>query len=490
MTDTAGSSRRWALVGDSAADRELRELAAMDTSFQADLDRYRALFAAAPAALLVTDTNLRVLEANQAAADLLAVELRFLLGKPLATYVAADVRRDFRTWPARLARGATTQSAPFRMLRRTGVPFDAQLTVLIGRGELYWTIVDRTEEVQAEARLWELNHELEERVAAQSAGLEALVEQLPLGVAIFDGTGNVAWMNGRAVEIVGGQLLEGSSVVREARRALAGEVIRGVRLTLTLHDGRLRTIALTAAPVTRHGGAAVVLADVTDRDRIDRADAEFVENAAHQLRNPIAAITSSVAALDAGAKDEPSEREKFIAHVARESARLEQVVEALLTLAGLQHADASPLLELVPLEPLLADAAASISPNAARVVVACDKGVGVVADRDLLAQAVGNVVANAADHTGSEKVRIEARVDGEAVTIDVVDGGHGVPPELRERVFDRFFRGPSDGRNGSGLGLAIALAAARATGAQLELLDQREGEGARFRFTIPGARLL
>ena len=491
MTDAAGSARRWAPDGDSEADRELDELASMHAAVAADLDRYRTLFEAAPTALLVTDVNLRVLEANQAAAELLAVDLRFLLGKPLVTYVEADDKRDVRSWPSRLGRGAAAQSAPIRMRRRTGVAFDARLTVMIGRGELYWTLVDRTEEVQAEARLWELNAELEERVAAQSAELEALVEHLPLGVAILDGDGNVAWMNGSAIAMVGPKLPRRSPVIREGRRALAGEVVRNARVSIAAPDDGRRTIELTAAPVTGHGAAALVLVDVTERERIVRADAEFVENAAHQLRNPIAAIASSVAALEAGAKDDDSEREKFLAHVGRESARLERLVEALLTLAALQHRDAAPLVELVPLAPLLADVVASTSlPAGVDSVVDCDRDVAVVADRDLLGQALGNVVSNAAEHASRGSIRLEVRLDGASVTIDVVDSGPGVSAEVRDRVFERFFRSSSNGSRGSGLGLAIAQAAAEATGAQLELLEQREREGARFRLTIPGARLL
>ena len=75
------------------------------------------------------------------------------------------------------------------------------------------------------------------------------------------------------------------------------------------------------------------------------------------------------------------------------------------------------------------------------------------------------------------------------VVLDVTDFGPGVEHELRERVFERFFRRSRSGRNGSGLGLPIARAAAEASESTLELLPQRAGEGATFRFTIPGARL-
>jgi two-component system phosphate regulon sensor histidine kinase PhoR len=239
-----------------------------------------------------------------------------------------------------------------------------------------------------------------------------------------------------------------------------------------------------------------VFTDVTERDRTRRADAEFVENAAHQLRNPISAIVSSIAALEAGAQLEERERERFMTHIARETARLETLVEALLTLAGIQQQQQQEqqrlaLVELVPLRRLLDQlVAAAALRDGVKARVTCGTRVAVVGDRDLLAQAFGNVIANAAQHTERGVIRIRARLDGGTVTVDITDSGPGVAEDARDRVFDRFFRGSTNGGRGSGLGLAIALAAVQAHDARLELLDQREGEGARFRFTIPGARLL
>jgi PAS domain S-box-containing protein len=484
------TTSRWA-NGDSEADRELDELASMHQAVVADLDRYRALFDAAPSALLVTDRNLRVLEANRAAADLLDVKDRFLLGKPLAAYIEREHRRELRTWPTQVLRGREPNSIHVRMRRRTGVAFEARLTVTFGRGELYWTIVDMTEEMQAEQQLWELKRDLEERVAAQSAELEVLAEQLPVAVMVLDEAATVLWMNSRAVALVGRAPSPDSPLVSRGKNALRGETVRNVRLPVHGPDGEERIVELTAAPVTRHGGAALVFGDVTERDRLERADSEFVENAAHQLRNPITAIASSVAALEAGAKDDGAEREKFIGHIGRESARLEVLVEALLSLASLQRSQGTPLVELMPLRPILDDLAASTPVReGVRIVVSCNKRLAAVGDRDLVAQALGNVLANASEHTEEGEIRIRARFKGPSVTVDVADSGPSIAPAARDRVFERFFRQTANGRHGSGLGLPIAKAAADATGAHLQLLDQGEGEGATFRFILPGARLL
>jgi len=465
------------------------------------LERYRALFDAAPSALIVTDPHLTIVEANPAASDLLEVDIRFLPGKPLAAFFETRARRELRTWWTRIVAGEADRSANLRMHRRSGVPFDARVTVSSGRGELYWTVVDRTEEAQAEVRLWELNRELEERVAEQSAELEALADELPVGVAVLSASGDVVWMNSAASALLGGRMLADTPVAAEGARALLGDTVRDMRVEIEAPGRAPRAVRVTAAPVTSHrGGVVLVLDDVSERARIERADAEFVENAAHQLRTPITAIASSVAALEAGAKDDPVERNRFIAHVARESARMGRLVESLLTLATLQRGNGGrPIVELVPVRGLIDDALATVElRDGVRAVVTCSDRLAVVGDGELLAEALRNVIANAAEHTASGEIRIHAEEEEEEeeehhgnVTLVVADTGPGISVEERDRIFDRFYRGGAKGgRRGSGIGLAIALEAARATRSQLELLEQTDGGGAAFRFTMPGARLL
>jgi len=479
--------------------REHEELLAMHAALAADATRYRVLFDLAPTALVVTDANMVIREANEAAARLFEVNPRFLLRKPLLAYVDLSNRKPLRV---SAVHGEST-TANVRMRRRSGVAFDAAVHASRRRDEIFFAIVDQTAEVQAEKRLWELNRELERRVREQAAELEALVAQLPVGVVVLARDGSVAWANRRAEEIVGplGPHLElrGEDGVplepdeRPAARVLRGEAIRDLRVRASRADGGEVVVDVTAIPVSsEERGAVVVLHDATERDRIERADAEFVENAAHQLRTPITAVAASVAALNAGALEEEEEEEdrrRFVEHIRRESERMARLVESLLTLAALQRGGGQPDLDVVPLQRLVDDVVATADvPDDVVVEAHCADDVAVVASRDLLLQAIGNVVTNAAQHTVG-RVLITARIDGPSVLLDVTDFGPGVAAEARDRIFERFFRASPNGRRGSGLGLAIALAAAKAAVSSLELLPQREGEGATFRFTMPGARL-
>lgn len=370
-------------------------------------------------------------------------------------------------------------------------------------GELYWTISDRTEQLQSEERLWELNRELERDVTEQVAQRHELVSRLPVGVMFVRDDGHAAWLNERAREILGTAASLPDLDAREVqgrkladselpwRRALTGETVRGARVAVTL--GGVETIlAVTAAPVDDAGGAGavVVFGDVTERATAGQAAAEFTQNAAHQLRTPIAAIASSVAALEAGAQHDAGERARFLGHIGRESERMGHVVDALLTLEGLERGTARALVEIVPLHDFLERAAAGAGGEPGRVAIECNAELAFVGDEDLLGQAVENVIANALVHSGDGPVTIRAQRAGNTVAVDVTDSGPGVPEEQRARIFERFFRGPAPASRGAGLGLAIAAAATAASGGELVLCAQRAGEGATFRFTLPVAELL
>src|SRR5262249_26308328 len=144
--------------------------------------KYEELFESAPDGYLVTDAIGVILEANRSAAALLSFESRFLLGKPLASYIVPSDQSSFRQELNKLAKGnsSETKGLEFMMRPRSGLPFDAALRVSPIRNrngrmtELRWTIRDITALKQAAARILEQNSELEERVRERTAELEQI----------------------------------------------------------------------------------------------------------------------------------------------------------------------------------------------------------------------------------------------------------------------------------------------------------------------------
>jgi signal transduction histidine kinase len=227
--------------------------------------------------------------------------------------------------------------------------------------------------------------------------------------------------------------------------------------------------------------------DVTEQEHHDKVLREFLRNAAHQLRTPLTGIAAAIEVLQAGAKNVPAERDRFLEHVEAHSQRLIRIARGLLVLARAQSGE--PLrLEFVELQPLLQELATQATPRAGvELVIDCDPLLAALAERDLAHEALAAIVENAVSHTHEGAIRLKAQESNGSVAISVTDSGGGVLPEHRERIFEPFYR-PATSGEGFGLGLAIAAQAVRAMDGELEV-DEVEG-GARFTMRLPSARVV
>ena len=177
-------------------------------------------------------------------------------------------------------------------------------------------------------------------------------------------------------------------------------------------------------------------------------------NAAHQLQSPLTGILSAIEVLQAGAKDGP-QREVFLGHIDRESKRLARLAKALLILARAQTGYEAPKDEVVALDPLLTEIAASMRPaHGVEVETTCPPELAVITNRELMEQALVNVADNAAKYTLAGRITIEGRAADEGAEIVVTDTGPGIPSEQQTRVLDRFYRAGSSSE-GFGLGFAF-----------------------------------
>jgi signal transduction histidine kinase len=235
--------------------------------------------------------------------------------------------------------------------------------------------------------------------------------------------------------------------------------------------------------------AIVIVDDVTERERMRLSEREFVENAAHELRTPLAAIVSVMDVLEAGAKDVPETRDRFLRHIRVHSERLSRLATSLLVLARLQTGIEQPRLTVVQVRPLLEAIAARLElADGIEVSVRAPEQIGALADPDLLHRAIANVAENSAKHTSTGEIVFEARGNGTTTEIEIRDTGPGMSDEEQERAFHRFYRA-SNGTDGFGLGLAIAEEAIRGLGGTIEL-ESEPGEGTRVRMVVPSAKII
>jgi signal transduction histidine kinase len=246
-----------------------------------------------------------------------------------------------------------------------------------------------------------------------------------------------------------------------------------------------RTFALVGVPARGAGDAILVLADVSERERRERAERDFVANAAHELGTPLTAIVTALQVLRGGAKDVPEERDRFLELIERQSMRLTRLRHALLALARAQTRQEPLQLEPVGAAAVLRGVADELraGEGGIEVTVEAPDELAVLGEPELVRQVVANLGENAIRHGCASRVELAARMlNAKLAVIEVRDNGAGIPARARDRLFDRFYRGSED-QPGFGLGLAIVRDVVRALEGAIELESPPEG-GSIFRITL------
>ena len=214
----------------------------------------------------------------------------------------------------------------------------------------------------------------------------------------------------------------------------------------------------------------------------------FVSDAAHQLRTPIAALQAQV---EAALRTPPAEAQRQLAGVRSACERLAHLVSQLLALARAEPslAQTDPEIELAD---ILHDCAETWLPAA--IARGIDLGFEVAparvrGNRLLLQELLGNLIDNALRHTpdGGAVTVSCARTEAGPCHLAVEDSGPGIPPGERERIFERFYRPPGSHSNGCGLGLAIVQAIARQHGGSVRAEASPRLGGALLRVELPGS---
>ncbi len=259
-----------------------------------------------------------------------------------------------------------------------------------------------------------------------------------------------------------------------AARAMAqGDYTRRVRATSRDEVGQLATAFNSMAD------------DLASADGLRR---EMIANVSHELRTPVAALRAQLENMVDGVVD-PDEESLTSALAMTE--RLGRLVGSLLDLSRLEAGAVGLDIVDLPVRPFLEDVVASarIAAEAAGrsvrwEVTTTPEDLRVPADPERLHQVITNLLNNAARHSpsgGTVHARASYAPATDQVVIDVADEGHGIDPEDRERIFERFQRGNAPSRagaastGGTGLGLSIARWAVTLHGGTISVVDATHG---------------
>jgi len=307
--------------------------------------------------------------------------------------------------------------------------------------------------------------------------LSAILEALGEAVMVVQPDGEVRFSNAAAADLIGedGRAIE----------PLLPWLRRASRRTVSENDALRvgdRVYSLNARQLPAEGAVLAVLRDRTEELRREVAEREFVSNAAHELRNPIAGISGAIEVLRAGAKDDPEAREHFLARLSEDAERISRLTESLLTLARMEAVGEGGT-EALDVAIVVEEATeAVVPPDGVEVDFHIGNDLVGQGDRVLLRQVLIGLLTNAFKNTPPPgKVTVSARRGpGGEVTVEVEDTGSGIAPEEVSRIFERFYRGSGSlEQEGFGLGLSIARRMVDVMGGEIGV-ESVEGKGATF----------
>ncbi|HEX8099566.1 MAG TPA: GAF domain-containing sensor histidine kinase, partial [Actinomycetota bacterium] len=202
---------------------------------------------------------------------------------------------------------------------------------------------------------------------------------------------------------------------------------------------------------------------VTELTEMNRMKSEFIATVSHELRTPLTSILSSAITLRT-IEVTPEEREEFLDAIERQGQRLLRLIEDLLKASELERERASPFGEQVDVAASARSVARTYADAFGSIEVTAPESCMVVADEDILQQVLVNLIDNAYKY-GAPPVRVQVEPTDRQVLVSVIDAGPGIPPDLTERIFERFTRlEPSSTRPGIGLGLPIVRQLVNACG--------------------------
>jgi two-component system sensor histidine kinase PilS (NtrC family) len=308
-------------------------------------------------------------------------------------------------------------------------------------------------------------------LAMQTRVNQLVIEDMNEGVVVLDRGGRVVQHNPQAQQLLGTPNLLGAAIA-----SLVPGFSGSAEIEVGGRNVRLRPLERGAEEFS------VLLVEDTTRAREQAqqlklaALGRLTANIAHEIRNPLAAISHAAELLreEKRAKD----RERLTRIIRDNSGRLERLVSDVLQLNRRDRVSAAPL-RLAPwLRAFIAEFAANEGVPAERIVLEARRDSRIEFDQEHLHQVMWNLLKNAARHARPEPSSIRVRLDGYAdrVELSVIDNGAGVPASVQAQLFEPFFTTEA---KGTGLGLYLARELCAANRATLEYVN--DGAGAHFR---------
>jgi two-component system phosphate regulon sensor histidine kinase PhoR len=356
-----------------------------------------------------------------------------------------------------------------------------------------------------------LARRLASRTALQAQHRRAdtlILERLPDPVIVLARDRTVRRTNAAARSAFGDDLpavLRNPGVRGAIERALSTNTLQSAEVGLRAPVARdlYATVVPMDPPLADGGEALVVLSDRSRERVVERMRADFVANVSHELRTPLASLIGFVETLQGPAADDPPAQRRFLAIMAEQGARMNRLIDDLLSLSRIELTEHQPPSEVLDLTGLVQRMVAGFEPRLAErrvhLALRIEDGLPVVAgDADQMAQVLQNLLDNGLKYGrdgGVLTLEVALAQPGNrwpsrrGILLSVADQGVGIAREHLPRLTERFYRadkGRSRAVGGTGLGLAIVKHIVNRHRGQL-LIESQEGKGTTVSIWLPVA---
>jgi two-component system phosphate regulon sensor histidine kinase PhoR len=331
-----------------------------------------------------------------------------------------------------------------------------------------------------------------------------ILEAMHEGVVVVDRDGRIVLVNPalRAMLLLGADAV-GKLLIETVRHAQLDTMLDEARdapddhpVEIELPGLKPRRVLVQAAPLSgEEEGLLFVFVDVTELRRLESLRRDFVANASHELRTPIAAVRSATETLRSGALEDPVAAIRFLDIIERNAQRLQSLVEDMLELSKLESNEFKLKRERVELGRVVPIVLALFRERADKkgVRLAAELAAALPAvegDARALEHVLSNLVDNAVKYCPSgSRILVRASREEGRVRLVVTDTGPGIAPEHLQRVFERFYRvdaGRSRELGGTGLGLSIVKHMVEAMRGKVAV-ESAVGRGSTFTVSLPSS---
>jgi PAS domain S-box-containing protein len=352
--------------------------------------------------------------------------------------------------------------------------------------------------------------ELMGKLADEQEKMKAVVNSIAEGLVFLDKRGRIVHLNPAAEELLGmrgedvgseigytvddptlKRLFESCQLSTHQRKTIAHEVSVKRR-------GKERILKVLASPVISEDGILLgtvyVFDDITREREIDKMKSDFVNLVSHELRTPLTTIQLGISLILDEKVGRINDRQRSsLEKVDRQVKRLTRLINDLLDLSRIESGRVQMKREPISLLDIVVARLEEIKPQAETKGIKLNLDVKgeipmTVGDEERIGQVVTNLLSNAVKFTpsgGSVTVRITPH--SRMLLTEVIDTGPGIPPDKREKIFDKFYQ-LSDintrQQGGSGLGLSIAKSIIEAHNGKI-WVESEEGKGSNFKFLLP-----